>query len=70
MPKQTLHDGYPSTHHSATQMLDNVKPVQNNLSIWKQLFDDGNVASRHVHSHDFNPFSNHSRVVVEVVFNG
>lgn len=34
------------------------------------MLDDWNVSTRHVHGHDFDLFSDLSRVAVEIIFDG
>ena len=54
----------------SAHVLHNMKAVKDDFGARKQLFNDRNVAARHVHGYHFNLLTNPSRRLVEVVFDG
>ena len=50
---ELIHDLNTDTTHSAAEMLDNVKAVENDFSVRKKFSGNIVVGAKHIHSNDF-----------------
>ena len=64
-----IHDLNTNTSHSPAEMLYNVKTIEDDFSIWKELYGDGVVGDKHVNSNDLTPVSDLSRIAKEMIAN-
>ncbi|TVW48580.1 hypothetical protein AZJ89_08245, partial [Streptococcus pneumoniae] len=64
-----IHDLDTHTTHSTAKMLYNVKAIKNDFSTRKNLFSQGIIRAKHIHSNDFYLTTNSSIVAQKVISN-
>ena len=66
---QLIHNLDAKTVHSPAEMLDNMKAIENDFSIWKKFSSNIVVGTKHVHGNDFHATSYLSRIPKEMIAN-
>lgn len=61
------HDLDTHTTHNTAKMLDNMKTIQHDFSVWKKLSSQIIVRTKHIHSNDFHLTTNSSIVAKKVI---
>ena len=66
---QLIHDLDAYAIHCSTEMLDNMKAIENDFSIWKKFSSNIVVGTKHVHGNDFDLVSDLSGIAQKVIAN-
>ena len=68
-PIKLIHNFDAYAIHCSTEMLDNMKAIENDFSIWKKFSSNIVVGTKHVHGNDFHATSYPSRIPKEMIAN-
>ena len=68
-PIKLIHNFDAYAIHCSTEMLDNMKAIENDFSIWKKFSSNIVVGTKHVHGNDFHATSYLSRIPKEMIAN-